>query len=185
MNFKHDKNNKFLREIIMFISIFDVMNIVFLQLGSNLGDRQLLLEKAISSINEKVGVVILKSKVYESKAWRVEDQQDYLNQIIKVKTKLSAHDVLSSILYIEKSLGRIRLEKWGERLIDIDIIFYNDLITETPELCVPHKHMHERLFVLIPLNSIASQMIHPKYNKTVNILLQECSDNEFVEEYAV
>jgi 2-amino-4-hydroxy-6-hydroxymethyldihydropteridine diphosphokinase len=79
----------------------------------------------------------------------------------------------------------VRLEKWGERLIDIDIIFYNDSIIETPDLCVPHKYMHERMFVLIPLYDIAPEMVHPKYNKTVDELLQICTDKELVIEYAL
>jgi len=161
------------------------MNIVFLQLGSNLGDRELLLQDAIVAIAERVGVVVEKSKVYESTPWRVEGQENYLNQILKVKTKLQADDVLSVILDIEKNLGRLRLEKWGERLMDIDIIFYNDSIIETAELCVPHKHMHERMFVLTPLHNIAPEMMHPKYNKTVEELLQICTDTELVKEYAL
>ena len=161
------------------------MNIVFLQLGSNLGNRKLLLEDAIIAIAERVGEVVKRSKVYESTPWRVEGQENYLNQILKVETELQADTVLSIILDIEKNLGRLRLEKWGERLIDIDIIFYNDSIIETAELCVPHKHMHERMFVLIPLHNIASDMVHPKYNKTVDELLQICTDKELVIEYAV
>ena len=161
------------------------MNIVFLQLGSNLGDRELLLKTAIVSIEEIVGEVVKKSKVYESTPWRVEGQEDYLNQILKVKTKLQAENVLVRILEIEKNLGSLKLEKWGERLIDIDIIFYNDTIIETAELCVPHKHMHERMFVLTPLHDIAPEVVHPKYNKTVDELLQICTDKELVIEYAV
>ena len=161
------------------------MNIVFLQLGSNLGDREMLLQDAIVAIEERVGGVIKISKVYESTPWRVEGQENYLNQILKVKTELQADDVLLIILDIEKNLGRLRLEKWGERLIDIDIIFYNDSIIETAELCVPHKHMHERMFVLTPLHNIAPEMVHPKYNKTIDELLQLCTDTELVKEYAV
>jgi len=159
------------------------MNIVFLQLGSNLGDRGLLLQDAIISIAKRVGGVVKKSNVYESTPWRVEGQNNYLNQILKVKTELQADEVLSVILDIEKNLGRLRLEKWGERLIDIDILFYNDSIIETANLCVPHKHMHERMFVLAPLHNIASEVVHPKYNKTVDELLQICTDTELVKEY--
>jgi len=161
------------------------MNIVFLQLGSNLGDRELLLKDAILAIEERVGKVIKKSKVYESTPWRSEGQRNYLNQILKVKTELHSDDVLFTILDIEKNLGRLRLEKWSERLIDIDIIFFNDSIIETPELCVPHKHMHERMFVLAPLHNIEPEMVHPKYNKTVDELLQICTDKELVKEYAL
>ena len=101
------------------------MNIVFLQLGSNLGDRELLLKDAITAIKNRVGDIVEFSKVYESAPWRVEGQENYLNQILKVKTILQADKVLSIVLDIEKQLGRIRIEKWGERLIDIDIIFYS------------------------------------------------------------
>jgi len=161
------------------------MNIVFLQLGSNLGERELLLQDAIAAVEDRVGKVVEKSKVYESTPWRVEGQDNYLNQIIKVKTEMLADVVLSTILDVEKDLGRIRIEKWGERLIDIDIIFYNDAIIETAQLCVPHKHMHERMFVLTPLHNIAPDMMHPKYNKTVEELLQICTDTELVKEYAL
>ena len=161
------------------------MNIVFLQLGSNLGNRDLLLKDAIIAIENRVGDIVEFSKVYESTPWRTEGQENYLNQLLKVKTVLQANDVLSTILDIEKNLGRLRLEKWGERLIDIDIIFYNDSIIETAELCVPHKHMHERMFVLTPLHNIAPEMIHPKYNKTVDELFQTCTDAELIKEYAL
>ena len=161
------------------------MNIVFLQLGGNLGNREQLLKDAILAVENRVGNIIDLSKVYESAPWRVEGQNNYLNQIIKVKTTLLAREVLSTVLNIEKQLGRIRIEKWGERLIDIDIIFYNNSIIETPELCVPHKHLHERMFVLTPLCDIASKMVHPKYNKTIEELLQECNDTELVKEYAL
>ena len=161
------------------------MNTVFLQLGSNLGDRELSLKDAITAIKNRVGDIVEFSKVYESTPWRVEGQENYLNQILKVKTKLSADKVLSIVLDIEKQLGRVRIEKWGERLIDIDIIFYNDSIIETPELCVPHKHLHERMFVLTPLHNIAPEMVHPKYNKTIEELLNMCKDTELVNEYAL
>ena len=160
------------------------MNIVFLQLGSNLGDRELLLREALVLINKKVGLVIDISKIYESTAWGVEKQTDYLNQIIKVETKLLASEVLSVILIIEQKLGRVRVKKWGERLIDIDILFYNNEIINTPSLCVPHKYMHKRMFVLVPLNEIAAEKIHPIYNKTIEFLMKECRDTELVKEYA-
>ena len=161
------------------------MNIVFLQLGSNLDNREMLLQDAIVAIEERVGLVLERSKVYESTAWRVEGQENYLNQILKVETKLQAHDVLFIILDVEKNLGRVRIEKWGERLIDIDIIFFNNEIIETAQLCVPHKHMHERMFVLTPLHNLAPDMAHPKYNKTVEELLKECTDTQLVKEYAL
>ncbi|MEC7863590.1 MAG: 2-amino-4-hydroxy-6-hydroxymethyldihydropteridine diphosphokinase [Bacteroidota bacterium] len=161
------------------------MNTVYLQLGSNLGEREQLLSDAVQEISEHIGKVNIRSQIYESRPWRVDGQDSYLNQILKVKTLLSAKDILVSVLKIENNLGRVRIEKWGERLIDIDIIFFNNEIIETPDLCIPHKHMHERNFVLTPLNEIVPDLIHPKYNKTVSELLKESKDMEKVVEYAV
>ena len=161
------------------------MNIVYLQLGSNLGERVQFISDAIQKISERIGQVNARSQIYESTPWRVDGQEKYLNQIIEVKTLFSPEKTLDSILKIETDLGRLRIEKWGERLIDIDIIFFNDEIIETSDLCVPHKHMHERNFVLEPLNEIASTFIHPKYNKTVAELLKDSKDTERVEEYAI
>jgi len=161
------------------------MNQVFLQLGSNLGDREQLLFSATTLIADKIGVVLCRSKLYESTPWRVEGQENYLNQIVKIETELTAQETLQSALDIEEELGRVRIEKWGERLIDIDIVFFNDEIIETADLCVPHKHMHERNFVLEPLKEIAPDYIHPKYKKSISELLEQSQDAEKVEEYAV
>ena len=161
------------------------MNTVYLQLGSNLGEREHLISDAVQEISEHVGKVNVRSQIYESTPWRVDGQENYLNQIIEVKTLLSAEATLATILKIENDLGRVRIEKWGERLIDIDIIFFNNEIIETPDLCIPHKHMHERNFVLAPLNEIVPDFIHPKYNKTVSELFNESKDTEKVVEYAV
>ena len=161
------------------------MNIVYLQLGSNLGQREQIISDAVQEIAKDVGDVNACSQIYESTPWRVDGQKSYLNQIIKVKTLFSAEDLLVAILKIENDLGRVRIEKWGERLIDIDIIFFNNEIIETVDLCIPHKHMHERNFVLVPLNEIAPFLIHPKYNKTVAELFDESNDTEKVVEYAV
>lgn len=161
------------------------MNHVFLQLGSNLGDRKKLLERAIQLISERIGKIILSSRIYESSPWRVEGQKKYLNQVVKVTTNLDAETILLKGLDIETELGRVRVEKWGERLIDIDIIFFNKSIIEISNLCIPHKHMHQRNFVLLPLNEIAPDLIHPKYNKTVSELLNCSIDTEKVEEYEV
>ena len=161
------------------------MNTVYLQLGSNLGEREQLISAAVQEISEHVGKVNVRSQIYESNPWRVDGQEHYLNQLIEVKTLLSAEETLAAILKIELDLGRVRIEKWGERLIDIDIIFFNNEIIETADLCIPHMHMHERNFVLAPLNEIAPDFIHPKYNKTVSQLFNQSNDTEKVVEYAV
>jgi 2-amino-4-hydroxy-6-hydroxymethyldihydropteridine diphosphokinase len=161
------------------------MNRLYLQLGSNLGEREQLISDAVQEISAHVGKVNTYSQIYESMPWRVDGQENYLNQIIEVKTLLSAEETLARILKIENDLGRVRIEKWGERLIDIDIIFFNNEIIETSDLCIPHKHMHERNFVLAPLNEIAPDFIHPKYNKTVSELFNESKDTEKVVGYEV
>jgi 2-amino-4-hydroxy-6-hydroxymethyldihydropteridine diphosphokinase len=154
-------------------------------LGSNLGKRVQFISDALQKISELIGKVNVRSQIYESTPWRVDGQENYLNQIVEVTTIFSAQDTLAAILKIENDLGRVRVEKWGERLIDIDIIFFNNDIIETAELCIPHKHMHERNFVLVPLNEIAADFFHPKYNKTVSQLFNESKDLEKVVEYAI
>ena len=103
--------------------------------------------------------------------------------MLLLSTSIGPHDLLNLILTIEKKIGRIRIEKWGERVIDIDILFYNDDIIETIDLCIPHKYLSKRRFVLIPLCEIAENLNHPKYNKTILELLNECIDEEKVEIY--
>tara|TARA_B100001250_G_C19715970_1_gene751492 strand:- start:748 stop:1233 length:486 start_codon:yes stop_codon:yes gene_type:complete len=161
------------------------MNRVYLQLGSNIGERDKILSMSAKLISKDIGRIYLSSKIYESTPWRVDGQENYLNQIVGIKTLFSAQETLDAILKIENQLGRIRVEKWGERLIDIDIIFFNNDIIETPELCIPHKYMHERNFVLEPLMEIAPNLIHPKYNKTVSELFNESKDMEKVVEYVI
>ena len=159
------------------------MHDVFLQLGSNIGDRKKYLDEAVSLITFELGLINNISKVYESTPWGVEGQQKYLNQILQINYKFEPLDLLKSILDIESRMGRKRIEKWGERVIDIDIIFFSNYIIENVDLCIPHRHMHQRNFVLVPLNDIASDYIHPKYKITVKELLYNSKDIESVYEY--
>ena len=160
-------------------------NKVYLQLGSNMGDRNAYLKNTIDFIAEEIGEIRKKSKIYESAPWGVENQNNYLNQALEITTDLSAEEVLEGVLKIEDKIGRVRNEKWGERIIDIDLLFFDDLIIEKEGICIPHIHLHNRKFVLIPLNEIVPNFIHPKYNKTIDELLKECKDTEKVETYAV
>ncbi len=153
------------------------MNNVFLLLGSNLGERELLLQKAINEINENIGPVIKQSSIYETQSWGLENEPNYLNQVISAKTNLAANAVLINVLAIEKKLGRERYEKWGSRLIDIDILFFNDEVIEQAELLVPHPHLHKRRFTLEPLAEIAPNLLHPKLNKTIMELKSILDDN--------
>ena len=161
------------------------MNIVFLQLGSNIGCREDYMQKAIANIQKCIGKICVFSNIYESTPWRVNGQNNYLNQVIKLESNMSASSILHEVLEIEKRMGRIRLERWGERIIDIDILFYNDDIIETESLCIPHKHIQDRLFVLKPLLEIAPDFIHPIYKLSIKDLFIQCLDLESVQEYEV
>jgi len=152
------------------------MNEVFLCLGGNLGNREQNLKTAIQLINDTVGKVLLQSKIYETAAWGITDQPDYLNIVIKMETKLFPENLLNQLLSIEKQLGRERIIKWGSRIIDIDIISYNCEVIEKYNLKIPHPFLHERKFVLIPLSEIAPDWFHPIFKKTSIQLLEDCKD---------
>lgn len=153
-------------------------NKVYLLLGSNMGARLQLLETAIKNINQRIGEVVEKSSIYETAAWGKTDQPGFLNIAIAVNTLLRPLEVLTRALDIESQLGRIREEKWGARLIDIDIIFYgNDIVNITDQLQIPHPEMHKRKFVLEPLVEIAPDLQHPMLNKSLSELLHELSDD--------
>ena len=150
-----------------------------------MGEREEYLQNASELLAVEIGVIQKESKIYESVPWGVENQNNYLNQVLEIKSEFSAEEVLERVLQIEDKIGRIRNEKLGERIIDIDILFFNDSIVEKEGVCIPHIHLHNRRFVLNPLNEVATSFIHPKYNKTIEKLLSECKDIESVEEYAV
>lgn len=158
------------------------MNVTYLCLGGNIGDREKALNHAIQKISEQVGDIVDKSTIYETEAWGVENQQAYLNQCIKVKTDLKATELIDVLLDIEKELGRERTINhiYEPRTIDIDILFYNNDIINESKLLVPHPRLHLRKFVLIPLEEIASNYLHPLLNKTIFNLLSECEDTSDV-----
>lgn len=149
----------------------------YLLLGTNMGDRNSNLQQAIALIESEIGNVIAASSVYETAPWGKTDQPGFLNQAVGVKTALLPLELLQVMLDIEKKMGRVRLEKWGERLIDIDLIFYGeDTILNNEELSLPHPEMHKRRFVLEPLNEIAADYIHPVFKEKVSSILTNLSD---------
>jgi len=150
----------------------------YLLLGSNLGNRSEILEKAIELVRENIGEVSKKSSLYETDAWGKTDQPVFLNQAIAVDTALTALEVLDKALAIEQKLGRVRKEKWGERLIDIDLILFGEeVINIEDRLQVPHPQMQFRKFVMEPLNEIASESIHPILNLTISEITKNITDN--------
>lgn len=157
---------------------------VYLLLGSNLGDRLQIMEAARESIHAQIGEISAQSSIYETAPWGVLDQPSFLNQIIKVDTELAAEEVLRIILEIEHELGRVRYERWGARVIDIDILYFDSLVLDSSRLTVPHPRLHERRFTLIPLAEIAPSFIHPILLETSVQLLDKCADTSEVSIFA-
>ena len=153
-----------------------------LLLGTNLGDRWGNLSSCKLRIEEKIGKITLSSSVYETAAWGKTDQPAFLNQVVIVDSKLSPQALLRTIHSIEKGLGRIRKLKWGERIIDIDILYYDDWRLNMPDLTIPHPEIKNRRFTLVPLVQIAPTFRDPNSGLTVSQLLAKCEDESEVVE---
>jgi 2-amino-4-hydroxy-6-hydroxymethyldihydropteridine diphosphokinase len=153
---------------------------VFLLLGSNLGNRELYLQKAINLIELDIAPVTKRSAIYLTQSWGKTDEPDYLNQVIEIKTTSNAQEVLDKVLAIEIILGRQRQVKWGSRTIDIDILFYGDKVINQPGLVVPHPELHKRRFTLVPLAQIAPKFVHPVLKKDISQLKNELIDDLIV-----
>lgn len=153
------------------------MHIAYLLTGGNLGNRKENLEKAATLINKECGEIFACSSVYETSAWGNADQPAFYNQAIAVQTTLTARQLMRKVLKIEKIMGRIRKEKYGPRIIDIDILFYDNEIHNYPLLKLPHPELPNRRFALAPLSEIAPDLMHPVLNKNIKELLLTCSDN--------
>jgi len=143
---------------------------VYIGIGSNLGDRLANIDKALSLLSSKCKI-IKKSSIHETEPVGYKEQGKFLNGVVSVETELKADELMEFLLDIEKKLGRIREIKNGPRIIDLDILFYGDEVIDSDKLIVPHPKLHERLFVLEPLNEIAPEFIHPVLKKSVKELL--------------
>ncbi len=160
------------------------MNTAYLLTGGNLGERVHNLAMARELVEAQTGNIIAASSLYETAAWGNTDQPAFLNQAIMIETPLNARQLIRRILKIEKKMGRIREEKYGPRLIDIDILLFNNEKHNYQFLKLPHPEMQNRRFALLPLAEIAPEIIHPVLKKTITELLQECKDELEVKKYS-
>jgi len=152
------------------------MSSFFLLLGSNLGERLANLQEARLQISRSVGKIITVSSVYKTAAWGNVNQPDFYNQAIEFEPWLDPHATLLKINEIEKSMGRVREERWGSRLIDIDILIWSQQVVHNPDLIIPHAQLQSRRFALVPLVELAPDFIHPVLKKSLSQLLAECPD---------
>ena len=152
------------------------MNRAYLLIGGNTQDPLQQLYRAERLIAERCGELLLMSRIYRTAAWGPIPQADFFNRALLVATSQTATQLLHTLLQIETEMGRIRIEKMGPRLIDIDILLIEDMQVETPELIIPHPLLAARRFALQPLTEIAPYLLHPVMGKTIEKLLNECTD---------
>ena len=153
------------------------MNGIYLLLGSNMGDRAANLRVAAKMLEAHEISVLRRSSLYETAAWGIEEQAAFLNQVIEVRTRLSAEALLQKIMQIELDMGRKRIVKWGARLIDIDILYYGTEVHQSQRLTVPHPGIPDRRFTLIPLVELAADLPHPVTGLSQQQLLDRCKDS--------
>ncbi len=159
------------------------MKLAAIGLGSNIEPRLEALEKSILWVESLIGKVIQKSKIYESEPWGVLNQSYFLNQVILVETDQNPLEVLQYLKKIEALMGREEGERWGPRLIDLDLLFLDREIFHSSELLLPHPRLHERNFVLLPLQEVFSEWVHPTYQMNIRDLLRYCQDEGIVTLY--
>jgi len=160
------------------------MATAYLCLGSNKGDRIGYIQQAASLLKTNDGIsVVSTSSFYESEPWGMESETWFVNAVMQIDTELDPYELLNELKFIEKKLGRETKsvnEDYSDRGIDIDIIFYENQIIEDEDLVIPHAHLHERAFMMVPMLEIAQDFVHPKFNKTVTKLFDELENPEMV-----
>ena len=159
------------------------MNRAYLLIGGNMGNREDNFTIARQYIEQYCGAVIRSSSLYETAAWGKTDQPSFLNQALQIETELHAEHLMEQVLEIEKFMGRERKEKYGPRLIDIDILLFNSEQYDLPFLKIPHPELQNRRFALTPLAEIANDLQHPGLKKSIGQLLKECPDKLEVKKY--
>ncbi|MDZ4822446.1 MAG: 2-amino-4-hydroxy-6-hydroxymethyldihydropteridine diphosphokinase [Flavobacteriales bacterium] len=157
---------------------------VFLCIGGNLGDRLGHLEDARMFIRFNLGDIVQVSPVYETEPWKMETQDSFLNQVLEISTELSVEKLFSELEELDEFFGRERSAgKYLSRNMDVDILFYDDVVMNEDSVTLPHPRLHLRRFVLTPLNDIAPDFIHPVLKKNTAILLNECNDASLVKKF--
>lgn len=151
------------------------MPIVYIGLGSNLGNREENCEKAIQLLMENGASVSKRSSMFETEPWGIRNQPKFINMVVEIETGLEPEKLLGILKKIEQDAGRKPSKRWGPRVIDLDILLYEDLIVKSPELEIPHPGTSEREFILKPLSEIAPDKIHPLLKKSIKALLSEIS----------
>ena len=154
---------------------------IFILLGSNLGDRQENLDRARQEISRSIGEIITTSSIYKTAAWGNMDQPDFYNQVIEIRSNYDPNKLIMGTQFIEIQMGRTKKEKWGPRIIDIDILFYGDSKISNENLTIPHPEISNRRFTLLPLAEVAPGLIHPLLQKSVLQMLADCKDDLPVE----
>lgn len=153
---------------------------VYLGLGANVGDRRQNILQATALITKHIGKVARKSHLYETQPWGKPDQESFLNQVLMVNTMHDPRQLLEALTKIERELGRERQEKWGPRVIDIDILFYGKRVVRDKGLEIPHPELHKRAFVLVPMMELDPELEHPVLNLAIDQLYMACEDQSEV-----